>query len=138
MVRDDARLQLLSRDAGVDPNKQEPLYLVLAAATLIESIYDAYAESPSAEQVAAPMTAGYPDVHEMHGKSPYDILDHVRDSQNKFNQKGCGTSFLEKYNKCEEIEQLWQEIRKAGDGFEDEEEAEDAEGQGDFDDEAST
>jgi hypothetical protein len=63
----------------------DTLYLVMAAATLIEAIYDAEAEdselptSKRSPQVAATLSHGYPDVIELKGRTPPDVLDYIRD-----------------------------------------------------------
>ena len=88
--------QKTARAGGVyvvprEENGVEVLH-VISGATLLEAIYDAHSEAPEAPQVVATVSAGYPPFFRLHPETPPDVIDHIRDRGNKYNQLGVSAS----------------------------------------------
>ena len=101
-----------------DPLDPETWQLnLIAAATLVEALYDAAEEDPSNAQVRASLQDGLTSAIVLHPKTPWDVVEYLRDSANRFVAYGSRTSFLERYKMISKIEAAWRAerlgIRKA-------------------------
>ena len=87
--------------------------LLLSAATLTESLYDAHREHPTNSQVAASISKGFTGVKLVNPRIPEDAIDYIRDYQNGLVGVGAKTSFLEHLRTVPAIEEEWLKERRS-------------------------